>query len=91
MLAVILLSAGGVVIAGASIVRFLLAGHSSAGRLLAPALKLVGLAAACLLPATLLFHAGNQRAALAAAALSSLAYYAIVARSTLALRLPYLT
>jgi len=90
MLAVTLLSAGGVVIAGASIVRFLLAGHSSAGRILGPALRLVALALGCLLPAALFFHAGNQRMALAAAALSLLAYYAIVARSTLALRLPYL-
>ena len=83
MLAVALLSACGVVIAGASVVRFLLAGHSSAGRVVGPAVRLVGLAAACLLPAALLFRAGSQRVALAAGAVALLAYYAIVARSAL--------
>ena len=91
MLAVALLSAGGVVIAGASIVRFLLAGHSSARRVLGPAVRLVALAVACLLPAALLFHAGSVRVALAAAAVALLAYYSIVARSALAHRVPYFT
>jgi lipopolysaccharide exporter len=86
MLAVTLLSAGGVIIAGASIVRFLLAGHSSAGRLLGPAVRLVAVAAACLLPAALLLRAGSERVALAAGALAILAYYTIVARSALSPR-----
>ena len=81
MLAVVLLSASGVVIAGASIARFLLAGHSSVGRLLDPAARLLALAAACLLPVALALYAGSERVALVAGVLAAVAYYAILARS----------
>ncbi|HEX2220723.1 MAG TPA: lipopolysaccharide biosynthesis protein [Gemmatimonadales bacterium] len=84
MLAVALLSAGGVIIATVSIVRFLLAGHSSAGRLLGPAVRVAVLAIACLLPAALILRAGHGRTALAVGALAIVAYYALVARSALA-------
>lgn len=90
MLAVTLLSAGGVIIAGVSIGRFLLAGHSSAGRLLDPAMRLVAAAAVCLLPAALLLYAGSERLALALGVLAVVGYYAIVARSAHATRFLHL-
>ena len=89
MLAVALLSASGIVIAGVSIVRFLVAGHSSAGRLLGPVARVVALAAACLLPVALILRAGSGRLAIAVGALAVLAYYAIVARAAFAPRLPH--
>lgn len=81
MLAVTLLSASGIVIAAASIARFLHAGHSSVVRLLEPAARLLGLAAACLLPTALALYAGNERVALAAGVPAAVVYYAVIARS----------
>jgi O-antigen/teichoic acid export membrane protein len=87
MLAVALLSASGVVIAVASIARFMHAGHSSIGHLLGPAARLVALAAVCLLPAAGALYIGNQRLAIVAGALAIAAYYAVVLRSDTAARL----
>lgn len=87
MLAVALLSAGGVVISVVSIARFMHAGHSSIGRLLDPAVRLTALAAACLLPAAVALHAGHQRLAIFAGLLAIAAYYAVVLRSAMAARI----
>jgi O-antigen/teichoic acid export membrane protein len=87
MLAVVLLSASGVVISVASIVRFMRAGHSSIGRLLEPATRLVALAAACLLPAAVALRAGHERLAILAGALAIAAYYIVVLRSDTASRI----
>ena len=87
MLAVALLSASGVVIAAASIARFMHAGHSSIGRVLNPAARLVVLAMGSLLPAALALHAGRERLALAAGAVAVVAYYLLVLRSTTASRI----
>jgi lipopolysaccharide exporter len=82
MLAVTLLSAGGVIIAASSIARFMLAGHSSAARLVQPAVRVVFLAAASLVPAAVALYAGSEQLGLVAAALGVPAYYAMVARSS---------
>jgi lipopolysaccharide exporter len=87
MLAVGLLSASGVVISVASITRFMVAGHSSIGRLLDPAARLLVLATACLLPAAIALHAGSERVAMAAGVLAIAAYYVVVLRSALASRI----
>ena len=87
MLAVALLSAGGVVISAASIARFMHAGHSSVGRLLNPATRLIVLALACLLPAALALHAGRERLAIAAALAAFAGYYLLVLRSATGSRL----
>jgi lipopolysaccharide exporter len=81
MLAVVLLSASGVVISLASIARFMRAGHSSIGRLVDPIARLVALAAACLLPGVLLLHAGSGVLGLIAGAAGMAAYYVVVLRS----------
>jgi lipopolysaccharide exporter len=81
MLAVALLSAGGIVISVASIARFMHAGHSSMVRLLAPATRLIALAAACLFPAAIALRAHNERLAILAGALAIVAYYVVVLRS----------
>lgn len=90
MLAIALLSASGVVISVASIARFMVAGHSSLGRLLDPAARLLVLATACLLPAAIALHSGSERLALLAGALGLAVYYSIVMRSALASRLLHL-
>ena len=54
-------------ISAASIARFMHAGHSSVGRLLHPAARLILLALGCFLPAALALHAGRERLAIAAA------------------------
>ncbi len=87
MLAVILLSASGVVISLASIARFMRAGHSSIGRLLDPAARLTALAAVCLLPAAAAQYAGNERLVIAAGILGIAVYYVVVLRSEAAARL----
>jgi lipopolysaccharide exporter len=87
MLAVVLLSASGVVISLLSIARFLQAGHSSIGRLLEPAARLTALAAVCLLPAAAAEYAGNERLAIGVGVLAIITYYAIVLRSATASRL----
>lgn len=90
MLAVVLLSASGVVISVASIARFMLAGHSSIGRLFDPAARLVALATGCLLPAAIALHAGNGRLAALAGILAIAAYYVLVLRSEAASRILHL-
>jgi O-antigen/teichoic acid export membrane protein len=90
MLAVALLSASGVIISVASIARFMLAGHSSIGRLLDPAARLLVLAAACLLPAAIALHTGSKRVALVAGVLAIAAYYVVVLRSAAASRILHL-
>lgn len=86
MLAVVLLSASGVIISIASIARFLRAGHTSIARLLGPVSRLVALAAACLLPAGAAAYAGYGRLALVAGVPCIALYYAIVLRSEAASR-----
>jgi O-antigen/teichoic acid export membrane protein len=90
MLAVVLLSASGVIISVASIARFMLAGHSSIGRLVDPAARLVALATACLLPAAAALYAGSGRLAIVAGVLAVAAYYALVLRSEAASRILHL-
>jgi lipopolysaccharide exporter len=90
MLAVALLSASGVIISVVSIVRFMHAGHSSVGRLLDPAARLLALATVCLLPAAIALHSGSERVAVAAGVLAIAAYYVVVLRSTLASRILHL-
>lgn len=90
MLAVALLSVSGIVISVASIGRFLLAGHSSMVRLLDPAVRLLALATACLLPAALALHLGRDRLAILAGVLALATYYAVVARSAIASRILHL-
>ena len=87
MLAVALLSASGVIIAVASIARFLRAGHSSILHLALPAARLVALAAGLLLPAAAALHTGHDRLGLVAAGLAVAAYYAVVLRSEAASRI----
>jgi lipopolysaccharide exporter len=81
LLAVTLLSASGVIISVASIVRFMRAGFSSIIQVLSPAARLVALAAVCLLPAGLALYLGSAPAAMAACALGLIAYYTIVYRA----------
>jgi lipopolysaccharide exporter len=81
MLAVALLSVSGILISGASLARFMRAGHSSIGRLLGPALRLTALTAACLLPAALALWLRTERLAIVAGILAIAVYYAIVLRS----------
>ena len=90
MLAVALLSASGVVISVAAIGRFLLAGHSSIGRLLDPVVRLLVLATGCLFPAALALHLGHDRLAIVAGLLALAAYYAVVARSAIGSRILHL-
>jgi O-antigen/teichoic acid export membrane protein len=80
MLAVALLSVSGIVIAAASIARFMRAGHSSIGRLIAPAAALVVLALGALLPAAVALHAGRDRLAIAAAVVAIGVYYVVILR-----------
>jgi lipopolysaccharide exporter len=82
MLAVTLLSASGVVIAAASIARFMQAGHSSIGRLVGPAARLAVLALAGLSPAALALRAGHEWLAIAAGVVAVIGYYLVVLRST---------
>jgi len=89
MLAVVLLSASGVVISVASIVRFMRAGHSSIGRLFEPATRLVALAAVCLLPAAITLRAGHERVAILIGAMAIAVYYMVVLRSETASRILY--
>lgn len=81
MLAVVLLSASGVVISLASIARFMLAGHSSIRQLLSPAARLLALAAACLLPGALLLQRGSASLGLLLGAAGVAVYYVVVLRS----------
>jgi O-antigen/teichoic acid export membrane protein len=90
MLAVILLSASGVIISLASIARFMHAGHSSIGHLLDPAARLITLAAACFLPAAAALYTGSARLAVVAGVLAIGGYYLIVLRSATAARLLHL-
>jgi lipopolysaccharide exporter len=90
LLAVALLSASGVVISVASIVRFMRAGHSSIGRVLASAARLLALATVCLLPAAIALHTGSERVAIVAGVLAIAAYYVVVLRSTVASRILHL-
>jgi O-antigen/teichoic acid export membrane protein len=87
MLAVVLLSASGVIVSVSSIARFMLAGHSSIGRLFGPAARLLGLAAACLLPAAVALRAGSARLAILAGILAIAGYYVVVLRSEAASRI----
>jgi lipopolysaccharide exporter len=87
LLAVALLSASGVIISVASIMRFLRAGHSSIVHLVDPAGRLVALAAGFLLPAAAALYAGHERLALMAAALATAGYYLVVLRSDAASRI----
>ena len=87
MLAVALLSASGVVIALASIARFLHAGHSSISRLVDPAARLTLLAVVCLLPAAAALYLGHRWLALVAGALAFASYYALVLRAAATSRL----
>jgi O-antigen/teichoic acid export membrane protein len=86
VLAVALLSASGVLISVASIVRFLHAGHTSVRRMLGPASRLLALAAVCLAPVAIALRAGNGRAAVAVGALVIGGYYLLVYRSVHAAR-----
>jgi lipopolysaccharide exporter len=90
MLAVALLSVSGIVISVASIARFMHAGHSSIGRLVDPAVRLLALAGVCLLPAAAALHIRNERLAIVAGALAIAAYYVVVLRSAAASRLLHL-
>jgi O-antigen/teichoic acid export membrane protein len=90
MLAVTLLSVSGVIISLTSIARFMHAGHSSIGRLVDPAARLVALASVCLLPAAAALYSRNERLAIVAGALAIAAYYVVVLRSAAASRLLHL-
>jgi lipopolysaccharide exporter len=79
-LAVALLSASGVIISVASIVRFMRAGFSSLGRVLRPAARLLALALLCLLPAGMSLYLGSTTGAMAACVVGLLIYYTIVYR-----------
>ena len=89
LLTVALLSAGGVVIAAASIARFLRAGHSSVTRLLGPAARLLALAAACMLPAALALRIDRPLVALLAGLPAIALYYLLVLRLHPELRLSW--
>jgi len=90
MLAVALLSASGVIIALASIARFLHAGHSSILHLAVPAVRLVALAAGLLLPAAAALYTGHQRLGILACGLAIAGYYAVVLRTEAASRILFL-
>jgi hypothetical protein len=90
MLAVGLLSASGVIIAVASIARFLHAGHSSILHLALPAGRLLALATALLLPAAAALYTGHQRLGILACALAIAGYYAVVLRTEAASRILFL-
>jgi O-antigen/teichoic acid export membrane protein len=90
MLAVALLSASGVAISVSSIARFMRAGHSSIGRLVDPAARLVALMTVCLLPAAAALYAGRERLAIVAGALAIAAYCVVVFRSDAASRILHL-
>ena len=79
-LAVALLSASGVIISVASIVRFMRAGFSSIGRVLRPAARLFALAILCLLPAGMSLYLGSTTGTMAACVLGLVTYYAVVYR-----------
>jgi lipopolysaccharide exporter len=81
VLAVALLSASGVIISVASIVRFMKAGFSSIIRVLRPAARLFALAAMCLLPAGVALYLGSTPGAMAACALGLVTYYTVVYRA----------
>jgi O-antigen/teichoic acid export membrane protein len=85
LLTVALLSASGVIISVASIVRFMRAGHSSIGRVLGSAARFLALAIACLLPATIALHTGRERVAIVAGVLAVAAYYIVILRSAVTL------
>ena len=87
MLAVALLSASGVIISVASIVRFMRAGHSSISRVLASAVRLLALATACLFPAAIALHTGSEGVAIVTAVLAIAAYYFVVLRTAAGSRL----
>jgi O-antigen/teichoic acid export membrane protein len=90
MLAVGLLSASGVIIAVASIARFLHAGHSSILHLALPARRLVALSTARPLPAAAALYTGHQRLGILACALAIAGYYAVVLRTEAASRILFL-
>jgi lipopolysaccharide exporter len=79
-LAVALLSASGVIISVASIVRFMRAGFSSIGRVLRPAVRLSAIAILCLLPAGMSLYLGSTTAVMGASVLGLVAYYTVVYR-----------
>jgi hypothetical protein len=65
------------------------AGHSSIGRLLGPAARLLVLAGGCLLPAAIALRGGSQRVALIAGVLAMAGYYFVVLHPALASHLLY--
>ena len=87
LLAVALLSSSGVIIAAASLARFMRAGHSSLGRVAAPAARLLALAIGAMLPAVLALRAGHERLATAAGLAGVAGYYLVVLRSSAGSRL----
>jgi lipopolysaccharide exporter len=87
MLAVALLSASGVIISVASIVRFMRAGHSSINRLLASAARLLVLATLCLFPTAIALHVGSDWVAIVIGGLAIAAYYLVILRSPAASRI----
>jgi O-antigen/teichoic acid export membrane protein len=87
MLAVTLLSASGVIISVASIVRFMRAGHSSVRRVLVSAARLLALATVCLFPTAIALHTGSERAAIVTGVLAIVAYYFVILRSPAAWRI----
>lgn len=87
MLAVVLLSASGVIISVSAIARFMQAAHGSIGRLVDPAARLLALTAACFLPAVVALYAGRDRFAMVAGIMAIAAYYAVVLRSAAASRI----
>ena len=62
------------------------AGHTSVGRVLDPAARLLALATACLLPAAIALYTGSERVAIVAGVLAITAYYIVVLRSEVATR-----
>ncbi|HEX2248941.1 MAG TPA: oligosaccharide flippase family protein [Gemmatimonadales bacterium] len=81
LLAVALLSASGVIISVASIVRFMRAGFSSIGRVLSPAARLLALAALCLLPAGMALYLESGPGAIVAGGVGVATYYIVVYRA----------
>lgn len=86
LLAVGLLSASGIIISIVSVVRFMHAGYSSISRVLAPAVRLCGLAAISLIPVAIALYNNHERVAIAAGVLTIGAYYGVLLRSHIATR-----
>jgi lipopolysaccharide exporter len=86
LLAVGLISASGVIISIISIMRFMHAGYSSIRRVLAPAVRLCGLAAISLIPVAIALYNNHERVAIVAGVLTIAAYYGILLRPHIAMR-----